>query len=167
MADNISDSLPADYERGRFLGRAQSPDGPCVILIEQGNLYDLTNRVASVSGAIARRAFDGGTLIGPVTDGLPEGWSLLSPIDLQCIKAAGVTFALSAIERVIEEQWRDPDLLSRELVKDVVSIVAAVVAPHARMISSHDEVRAPVVPADEGVENRLPRPRVSHRGREY
>ena len=115
MADNISDSLPADYERGRFLGRAQSPDGPCVILIEQGNLYDLTNRVASVSGAIARRAFDGGALIGPVTDGLPEGWSLLSPIDLQCIKAAGVTFALSAIERVIEEQARGDAAAASEI----------------------------------------------------
>jgi fumarylacetoacetate (FAA) hydrolase family protein len=31
---------------------------------------------------------------------------LLSPIDLQCIKAAGVTFAVSAVERVIEERAR-------------------------------------------------------------
>ena len=31
---------------------------------------------------------------------------LLSPIDLQCIKASGVTFAVSAIERVIEERAR-------------------------------------------------------------
>ncbi|MBX7534946.1 fumarylacetoacetate hydrolase family protein [Qipengyuania sp. GH1] len=115
MADNISDSLPADYERGRFLGRADTPDGPCVILIEQGKLYDLTARVATTSGAIARRAFDGGMLIGPVSDGLPEGWSLLSPVDLQCIKAAGVTFALSAIERVIEEQARGDAAAASEI----------------------------------------------------
>ncbi|HEX7655480.1 MAG TPA: fumarylacetoacetate hydrolase family protein, partial [Sphingomonas sp.] len=31
---------------------------------------------------------------------------LLSPIDLQCVKASGVTFAVSAIERVIEERAR-------------------------------------------------------------
>ncbi len=31
---------------------------------------------------------------------------LLSPIDLQCVKAAGVTFAVSALERVIEERAR-------------------------------------------------------------
>ncbi|NIJ29689.1 fumarylacetoacetate (FAA) hydrolase family protein [Sphingomonas insulae] len=31
---------------------------------------------------------------------------LLSPIDLQCVKAAGVTFAVSAMERVIEERAR-------------------------------------------------------------
>jgi fumarylacetoacetate (FAA) hydrolase family protein len=45
-------------------------------------------------------------LLGPVEQGLPDGWSLLSPVDLQCIKACGVTFALSAIERVIEERAR-------------------------------------------------------------
>ena len=31
---------------------------------------------------------------------------LLAPIDLQAIKAAGVTFAVSMLERVIEEQAR-------------------------------------------------------------
>lgn len=36
-------------------------------------------------------------------DGTPR---LLRPIDLQCVKAAGVTFAVSALERVIEERAR-------------------------------------------------------------
>jgi fumarylacetoacetate (FAA) hydrolase family protein len=31
---------------------------------------------------------------------------LLAPFDLQCIKACGVTFAISAVERVIEERAR-------------------------------------------------------------
>ncbi len=35
-----------------------------------------------------------------------EGFHLLSPLDLQCIKASGVTFAVSALERVIEERAR-------------------------------------------------------------
>ena len=35
-----------------------------------------------------------------------EGLALLSPLDLQCIKASGVTFAVSALERVIEERAR-------------------------------------------------------------
>lgn len=105
-AASIIDSLPADYREGAFIGRALSPDGPGVIAIREGKLFDLTARVASVSGAIARGELDGGDPIGPVEDGLPAGWSLLSPIDLQCVKAAGVTFALSAIERVIEERAR-------------------------------------------------------------
>ena len=106
MADTIQDSMPADYMRGHFIGRAQSPSGPCVVTIENGMLHDLTQQVATVSGALGRRILTGGEVMGPVTDGLPEGWSLLAPIDLQCIKASGVTFALSAIERVIEERAR-------------------------------------------------------------
>nr|WP_247718108.1 fumarylacetoacetate hydrolase family protein [Qipengyuania proteolytica] len=98
--------MPADHARGSFIGRAQSPAGPCVIAVRDGEIFDLTEEVATVSGAIARRQFAGGRRLGPVEDGLPEGWRLLSPIDLQCIKAAGVTFALSAIERVIEERAR-------------------------------------------------------------
>lgn len=106
MAKGILESLPADYRQGHFIGRAQSPDGPCVITIAGSVLHDLTGVASTVSGAIARRSFTGGTVIGAVEDGLPEGWSLLSPVDLQTIKASGVTFALSAIERVIEERAR-------------------------------------------------------------
>lgn len=106
MAVRILESLPADYPRGHFIGRAQSPEGPCVITIESGVIYDLTNVAATVSGALARRTLTGGVALGPVEDGLPEGWHLLTPIDLQSIKASGVTFAVSAIERVIEERAR-------------------------------------------------------------
>lgn len=103
---NLLDALPDDYREGQFIGRAQSPAGPLVIAIRGGDLFDLTAEAASVSGAIARRVFSGGKRIGAAAGGLPDGWSLLSPIDLQCIKASGVTFALSAIERVIEERAR-------------------------------------------------------------
>ena len=106
MADNLLNILPGDHASGHFIGRAQGPDGPCVIAIRDGSIFDLTQHVATVAGAVARRSFAGGTQIGTVEGGLPEGWSLLSPIDLQSVKAAGVTFALSAIERVIEERAR-------------------------------------------------------------
>lgn len=106
MAEGILESLPADFRDGHFIGRALSPEGPSVIAIRNGTLYDLTGTVSTVAGAVARKRFDGGVELGAVEDGLPEGWSLLAPIDLQCIKASGVTFALSAIERVIEERAR-------------------------------------------------------------
>lgn len=105
-ANSILNLLPADHAEGRFIGRALSPAGPCVILVRNGRIFNLTDDVATVSGAIARRIFSGGIDLGPVERGLPAGWMLLSPVDLQCIKAAGVTFALSAIERVIEERAR-------------------------------------------------------------
>ncbi|MFC3101644.1 fumarylacetoacetate hydrolase family protein [Altererythrobacter lauratis] len=106
MVAEVTQYLPADYAEGQFIGRAQGPDGPHVLAIRGGRLFDLTETVATSAGAVARRIFDGGRDIGAVEDGLPEGWSLLSPIDLQAVKAAGVTFALSAIERVIEERAR-------------------------------------------------------------
>ena len=106
MAGNLIDILPADFASGLFLGRALSPEGPCVIAVRGGELFDLTETVATVAGAIDRRIFSGGRRLGTVEDGLPQGWSLLSPVDLQCIKACGVTFAVSAIERVIEEKAR-------------------------------------------------------------
>ena len=79
MADRILDSLPADYPRGHFIGRAQSPEGPCVIAIEGGTLYDLTGTVSTVAGAVARKQFSGGIALGRVEDGLPDGWALLAP----------------------------------------------------------------------------------------
>ena len=106
MANSIIDFLPEDFRSGSFIGRAQSPEGPCVIAIRDGILFDLTREVATASTALARDEWTGGEALGPVEDGLPDGWYLLSPIDLQCVKACGVTFALSAIERVIEEQAR-------------------------------------------------------------
>ena len=106
MADRLSQALPGDHASGQFIGRAQGPRGPCVIAVREGRIFDLTGVVATSAGAMVRRVFDGGEQIGTVETGLPEGWALLSPIDLQCVKAAGVTFALSAIERVIEERAR-------------------------------------------------------------
>jgi len=106
MTATLTNILPEDFRSGTFLGRALSPAGPHVLVIRGGILFDLTREAASVSGAIARRAFAGGEELGPAENGLPAGWSLLSPIDLQCVKACGVTFAVSAIERVIEERAR-------------------------------------------------------------
>jgi fumarylacetoacetate (FAA) hydrolase family protein len=106
MAQRLQDILPADYSAGTFIGRALSPEGPCVITIRDGLIYDLTEQVATVSGAIDRKQFAGGRELGSVEQGLPLGWTLLSPVDLQCVKACGVTFAVSAIERVIEERAR-------------------------------------------------------------
>lgn len=105
-AGDLKDFLPSDHATGHFLGRVATPSGPSVIAIRGGVVFDITDVAASVSGAVARRDFGSGREVCQVEDGLPQGWLLLSPIDIQCIKAAGVTFALSAIERVIEERAR-------------------------------------------------------------
>lgn len=125
MADTLISILPADYATGQFLGRAQGPDGPCVIAIRGGRLFDLTAVVPTSASAVARKAFAGGTDLGTVEDGLPQGWTLLSPIDLQCVKAAGVTFALSAIERVIEERARGDAAKAAEIRQGLEDKVGA------------------------------------------
>ena len=61
--------------------------------------------------------------LGEINDlGLTTAWSgekgkakLLSPVDLQCVKAAGVTFAVSAIERVIEERAKGDPARAQEM----------------------------------------------------
>ena len=148
MADSLIDILPLDYAAGNFLGRALSPDGPCVIAIRDGALFDLTEDVATVSGAVDRRAFNGGRLLGPVENGLPANWQLLAPTDLQCIKACGVTFAVSAIERVIEERARgDADKAAeiRDMLEDAIGAGIRSVIPGSAEAST---LKATLIDAD-------------------
>lgn len=104
--------MPADWETGRFLGRVMGPQGPSPVLIERGHAYDMARVAPTVSQLVEMRAFDGaaGTALGPI-----ETLELLSPVDLQCIKASGVTFAVSALERVIEERARGDASVAAEV----------------------------------------------------
>jgi fumarylacetoacetate (FAA) hydrolase family protein len=106
--------LPAT---GTFVTRVWRPGiGPCLALHRDGDLLDITNRAVPTMRDLLERddlpaylAALTGTLIAPLTDldqheadsDIPH---LLSPADLQAIKACGVTFARSMIERVIEER---------------------------------------------------------------
>ncbi|RVT39447.1 fumarylacetoacetate hydrolase family protein [Sphingobium algorifonticola] len=97
--------LPSDWAEGQFAGRIQSDAGPSPIIIADGVVYDMSPVVPTVSMMLDRLPVDvgQGRRLGPL-DAIDL--LLLSPVDLQCIKACGVTFALSAIERVIEESAR-------------------------------------------------------------
>jgi len=105
--------LPADWRSGTFLGRIQTQAGPSPILVRGGVAYDMAQVAPTVSALIADRLFDGGEALGDL-DTLDLA-QLLSPIDLQCVKAAGVTFAVSALERVIEERARGDHNKAAEL----------------------------------------------------
>ena len=99
-------------ESGTYLLRLWCPvaGGPIVATLRDGEVWDITSRdaplisdicampdpTAHVQGAKGRR-------IGRLED-LPPGYQVLAPCDLQAIKAAGVTFTRSMIERVIEER---------------------------------------------------------------
>jgi fumarylacetoacetate (FAA) hydrolase family protein len=102
---------------GTFVGRLWHPDtGPCLVLHRNGALVDITSRATPTMRDLLERddlAADLATATGPVIAHLadlslhepaPDSLRLLSPADLQAIKACGVTFARSMIERVIEER---------------------------------------------------------------
>jgi fumarylacetoacetate (FAA) hydrolase family protein len=109
----VADALPADWREGLFVGRIASAEGPSPVLIAGGVAHDMAKVAPTVSALIEDKAFDAsaGVALGAL-DSLDLGTGpgaalrLLSPIDLQCVKAAGVTFAVSALERVIEERAR-------------------------------------------------------------
>lgn len=108
--------LPADLADATLIGRIWR-DGPCVVAVRGGEVFDITASVSTVSELLERdnplafvRQAQGESL-GPVADLLAQALAapagqplLLAPCDLQAVKACGVTFAVSLLERVIEEQ---------------------------------------------------------------
>ena len=110
----ILDHLPADWPEAILAGRVQTGDGPSPVLVRSGRLIDVSLTAPTMADLLARpdAASVEGVDLGAIADmDFRTAWSdgeieLLSPIDLQCIKASGVTFAVSAMERVIEERAR-------------------------------------------------------------
>lgn len=113
--------LPDDATDALLIGRVQLPEGPAVVVLRDGRLHDVSATFPTMreltetpQAAAAVRAAKG-TSIGSFADvwantapdtrdaALP--W-LLSPIDLQVVKASGVTFPVSMLERIIEERAR-------------------------------------------------------------
>jgi fumarylacetoacetate (FAA) hydrolase family protein len=90
------------------------------VLIRDGRLEDISSIAPTTSdllnmfepGAALPRGLDRGSAeslyVRPTwaNDERQGDFKLLAPVDLQCIKAAGVTFAVSTLERVIEERAR-------------------------------------------------------------
>ncbi|MCH8686198.1 fumarylacetoacetate hydrolase family protein [Pedomonas mirosovicensis] len=106
--------LPEDWREGLLVGRLQTPAGPSPVLVRDGRVHDMARIAPTVSALLELDTLSSleGTVLGDLESlgiggtGSAAPYSLLSPVDLQCVKAAGVTFAVSAIERVIEERAR-------------------------------------------------------------
>ena len=107
--------LPKDWQRATLVGRIQTADGPTPVMLSGGRVKDISRHAPTVSQLLNEWSdtVPDGTDLGAVAEfELKRAFNavttprLLSPFDLQCIKACGVTFAISAIERVIEERAR-------------------------------------------------------------
>ncbi|KHK92894.1 fumarylacetoacetate hydrolase family protein [Novosphingobium malaysiense] len=105
--------LPEDWRDGIFLGRIATAEGPTPIMIRDGSVFDMARVAPTVSALIAGTVRSGGERLGGMD--VLETANLLSPVDLQCIKACGVTFAVSALERVIEERARGDHTLAAKI----------------------------------------------------
>jgi fumarylacetoacetate (FAA) hydrolase family protein len=123
LHDAIASPLPEDATAGALASRVWRPDvqGPAVVAIREAGVIDISPGFATMRDlcesrdpAAALRAATGESLgeLGVILRNTPpdsrdrgKPW-LLAPIDLQAIKAAGVTFAISMLERVIEERAR-------------------------------------------------------------
>jgi fumarylacetoacetate (FAA) hydrolase family protein len=119
-------SLPRDAERATLVGRLWQPDiGPVLVAVHEGGLHDLSRVAATASqllelddpvGAVRLALRDQRTQrVTSLEQALansdetrrdPQHPWLLAPCDLQAVKASGVTFIASLLERVIEEQSR-------------------------------------------------------------
>ena len=101
----VHDMLPQDSDKATLIGRVLTDAGPTPVAVKDGQAFDLTHIAATVADMFEMiepgEPFGLGTVLGSIGDA-----ALLSPVDLQCIKASGVTFAVSALERVIEERAR-------------------------------------------------------------
>lgn len=110
--------LPDDAHAALLVGRVLregAVNGPCVVLVRQGEVLDITAQAPTMSDLLEREDLlsfvrsVAGESLGPVTALVEKALAaehpvLLAPCDLQAIKACGVTFAVSMLERVIEEQ---------------------------------------------------------------
>ena len=111
---NAAKILPDDASQALLIGRVWSKavDGPCVVLVRDDRVFDLSSLSATVSSLLEAeniveqlKSAEGLADLGALDDFLSgDAGELLAPIDLQAVKAAGVTFADSMLERVIEEQ---------------------------------------------------------------
>jgi fumarylacetoacetate (FAA) hydrolase family protein len=151
------------FNTGTFVGRIWRPEakGPAVVVVRDGNAYDVTSKdIPTMSDLLERDdpvAFVhsqkgepvgsvGALLSGPIDRSVAH---LLAPIDLQAVKACGVTFARSMLERVIEERAAG----NPELAQTIRGRVTAIIGDSLRNLKAGSAEAAKVKAAliEEGV----------------
>ncbi|MGI4746541.1 MAG: fumarylacetoacetate hydrolase family protein [Janthinobacterium lividum] len=118
------DILPSDHERATLVGRLFDPalGGPCLVHLRDDRLVDVTSAgptmadllelddpVTALHAVPSTKSYSFEEILADSLAHRTDRPHLLAPCDLQAVKACGVTFARSMIERVIEERAKgDP-----------------------------------------------------------
>jgi fumarylacetoacetate (FAA) hydrolase family protein len=137
---DIKNILPRDHETAALVGRVWRPElqGPSIVALRAGRVIDITStwptlrdlceQPAPAKALAAATGEDIGavdTLLSNSDETKRDArkpW-LLAPADLQAIKAAGVTFAVSMLERVIEERARGDAAQAVTIRKEVQALI--------------------------------------------
>ncbi len=130
-----------EFGRGTFVGRVWRPDrmGPSLVVVRDGVLVDITSKQAptmrdllELDDPVAHVRAAAGETVAPLAAVLAQSVEgagdlsrvhLLAPCDLQAVKACGVTFARSMIERVIEEKAAGNPALALKIRERVTAII--------------------------------------------
>ena len=138
---SVVDCLPMDLDRATLISRVWMPDleGPVVARVKRDGVYDLSSLAVTTSALFeledpvsAVRAAYGAPWIASLEEVLANSaWNardeakpwFLAPCDLQAIKASGVTFVSSLLERVIEEQARGDPSKAEAVRKAIVAVI--------------------------------------------
>lgn len=140
MFDHLSGSelLPKNEPSALLVGRVWSNTerGPCVVMLRDGEVFDISYVSATMSGLLdlpklpqELKGLPSQRRLGRLDDFLSLGGnsgpagSLLAPCDLQAIKAAGVTFADSMLERVIDERSTGNPALADQLRRQLEALL--------------------------------------------
>jgi fumarylacetoacetate (FAA) hydrolase family protein len=137
----VVDSLPADAERALLVGRVFDPSagGPTLVRVERDAVFDLSPIAPTASQMLElpdaartivaarglRKLGSTADILGnSVCDGrdVARPW-FLAPCDLQALKASGVTFVASMLERVIEEQARGDPAKADAVRSSIVAVI--------------------------------------------
>ena len=135
------DCLPEDAERAMLVGRAWVPGdhpGPSPVIIRGADVVDISDTFPTMSELLNTESIESkmddlnGTKIGVIGSLLENSaWHsqdkkhpyLLAPVDLQAVKACGVTFAQSMLERVIEERAKGDPSAAQGIRNDIQKVV--------------------------------------------
>ncbi|MEV1179449.1 fumarylacetoacetate hydrolase family protein [Nonomuraea sp. NPDC049784] len=137
-----ADALPDDAADSVLIGRIWDPlvEGPSPVVVRDGEVIDISAEfptvrdicelpepAAVVSGLDGRRVGGFRDVLANTgaADRDPTRPWLLAPVDLQALKAAGVTFAVSMIERVIEERAGGDMVLAADIRRRMSAGVGA------------------------------------------
>lgn len=143
LVHSTQDVLPDDVSDATLVGRLFDPEvaGPCVVVLRGSDLVDITDEyptmtdllestdpVKSVRSAAGSRSWSVDEILANSLGERSEGPYLLAPVDLSVLKAAGVTFAKSLMERLIEERAGGDPNRADEIRVEVETLIGSTIS---------------------------------------